>query len=109
MLFDARNPAAAQPGLGRWGPVVDGHNLPRNVWDPSAPEFSATVRLMIVTVLNEMGNSIQMGNQAYKDMPMDEVKRRLSTQCKNSDAVIHAPDIFFASSIGIGPPPVIEE
>lgn len=86
----ARNPTAAQPGLGGWGPVVDGHDLPRDVWDPSAPEFSSTVPLMVGTVLNEMGNSIQMGSPSHEDMPMDEVKRRLSAQFKNVDAVIDA-------------------
>jgi para-nitrobenzyl esterase len=87
----ARNPGAAQPGLGGWGPVVDGHDLPRNVWDPAAPEFSASVPLMVGTVLNEMGNSIQMGSPDFEDMPMEEVRKRMAAQFpRNSGAVIDA-------------------
>lgn len=87
----ARNPGAAQPALGGWGPVVDGKDLPRNVWDPAAPEFSASVPLLVGTVLNEMGNSIQMGSAAFEDMPMDEVRRRLAAQFGNdADTLIAA-------------------
>jgi para-nitrobenzyl esterase len=83
--------SAAQSGIGGWGPVVDGRDLPRNVWDPAAPETSATVPLMVGSVLNEMGNSIQMGSASYEDMSMDEVKQRLSKQFPGSaDAVIGA-------------------
>ncbi|HVB34357.1 MAG TPA: carboxylesterase family protein [Patescibacteria group bacterium] len=38
--------ALGAPGL-RWGPVVDGHSLPRNPFDPDAPKISATVPLLI--------------------------------------------------------------
>jgi para-nitrobenzyl esterase len=106
----ARNPGAAQPGLGGWGPVIDGHNLLRHVWDPAAPEPSADVPLLIGSVLNEMGNSVQMGNAALEDMPMDEVKKRLSKQFAHSDAVIdsiskehtiHKPFDIFAIAQGL--------
>lgn len=38
----------------RWGPVVDGHYLPRNPFDPTAPEESATVPVLIGTVETEV-------------------------------------------------------
>ena len=41
------------PGL-RLAPVVDGHSLPRNPFDPDAPEISATVPLLIGSVENEV-------------------------------------------------------
>ena len=87
----ANSPGGAQPGLGGWGPVVDGHDLPRNVWDPAAPEFSANVPLLVGNVLNEMGNSVQMGSAAYEDMTMDEVKTRLAKEFPGrADALIAA-------------------
>jgi para-nitrobenzyl esterase len=81
---------SGQPGLGGWGPVIDGKNLMRHVWDPAAPESAATVPLMVGSVLNEMGNSVQMGNPALEEMSMDEVKKRLSKQFPKSDALIEA-------------------
>jgi para-nitrobenzyl esterase len=41
------------PGL-RLAPVVDGHSLPRNPFDPDAPEISATVPLLIGSVETEV-------------------------------------------------------
>ena len=38
----------------RLAPVVDGHSLPRNPFDPGAPEISATVPLLIGSVENEV-------------------------------------------------------
>lgn len=82
---------AAQPGFGGWGPVVDGHDLPRQIWNPAAPDPSAKVPLLIGTVLNEMANSVQMGSAALEDMPMNEVKQRLAKQFPiTADALIDA-------------------
>jgi para-nitrobenzyl esterase len=82
--------SSGMPGVGGWGPVIDGRNLTRHVWDPTAPEASAGVPLLVGSVLNEMGNSVQMGNPTLEDMPMDEVKKRISQQFKNADGVIEA-------------------
>jgi para-nitrobenzyl esterase len=38
----------------RLAPVVDGHSLPRNPFDPDAPEISATIPLLIGTVETEV-------------------------------------------------------
>jgi para-nitrobenzyl esterase len=43
---------ALKPPLG-WGPVVDGHALPRHPFDPDAPAISAGVPLMIGSNLTE--------------------------------------------------------
>lgn len=63
-----------------WGPVVDGKLIPRNTWDPAAPEPSAGVPLIVGTVLNEQGNSVQMGNATLDGMDITDAKRRLATQ-----------------------------
>lgn len=63
-----------------WGPVVDGNVLPRHTFDPDAPSFSANVPLMVGSVLNEMANSVQMGEPNADAMPMEEVKNRLRAQ-----------------------------
>ncbi len=64
-----RNRSASPPGLMpampdarsmarslNWGPYVDGDVIPKQVWDPNAPEISAEVPLMVGTVLNEFLN-----------------------------------------------------
>ena len=45
--------AAAAAGGFRWGPVVDGNALPRHPFDPTAPDFSADVPVMIGTAETE--------------------------------------------------------
>ena len=86
----ARTPNSPELGFGGWGPVVDGRNLPRDVWAPSAPEASSEVPLLVGSVLNEMGNSVQMGDAALEGMSMDEVKTRLARQFRDPDALIEA-------------------
>ncbi len=43
----------AQPAPARFGPVVDGHALPRDPFDPDAPEVSADVPMIIGTTETE--------------------------------------------------------
>lgn len=83
------NPAAL-PGTGiNWGPVVDGRLIPRNTWDPAAPDASADVPLIVGTVLNEQNNSVQMGNPALDAMDMAEAKKRLNiTMGAHTDHVV---------------------
>jgi para-nitrobenzyl esterase len=59
---------------------VDGRSLPRHAWDPNAPEDSATVPLMVGSVLNEFGNSIQAGDPALDLMTAEEMRKRLGQQ-----------------------------
>jgi para-nitrobenzyl esterase len=76
-------PVPAAPGTGaglNWGPTVDGTSLPRHAWDPIAPEHSATVPLMVGSVLNEFGNSIQAGDPSLDTMTADEMRKRLGEQ-----------------------------
>ena len=76
-------PVSAAPGTGaglNWGPTVDGKSLPRHAWDPTAPEYSATVPLMVGSVLNEFGNSIQAGDPSLDSMKPEEMRKRLSEQ-----------------------------
>ena len=75
---------APVPGTGGaqvgWFPVVDGKNLPRSPWYPTAPTYSAKVALLVGNVLNEFTNSVQMGDATLDGMDMAEVKKRLSAQ-----------------------------
>ena len=76
-------PVPAAPGTGaglNWGPTVDGKSLPRHAWDPTGPEYSATVPLMVGSVLNEFGNSIQAGDPSLDSMKAEEMRKRLSDQ-----------------------------
>jgi para-nitrobenzyl esterase len=85
-------PASTMPGPSmaiNWGPVVDGKLIPRNTWDPAAPDDSADVPLMVGTVLNEQGNSVQMGDPTLDNMDMAEAKRRLAvTMHDHTDHVV---------------------
>ncbi|MEO8483722.1 MAG: carboxylesterase/lipase family protein [Acidobacteriota bacterium] len=76
-------PVAPPPGTGgglNWGPTVDGRSIPRHAWDPAAPEYSATVPLLVGSVLNEFGNSIQAGDPTLDAMSLDEARKRVSDQ-----------------------------
>jgi para-nitrobenzyl esterase len=53
-IQDAYYGDPAIPGLGS-GPVVDGHILPRDQWDPTAPSWSANVPLLVGSTETENG------------------------------------------------------
>jgi para-nitrobenzyl esterase len=78
-------------GVG-WTPIVDGKNIPQPTWYPGAPTMSATVPLMVGTVLNEFFTSALMGDPTLDDMSMDEAKRRLSVEFK--DRTEHIVEVF---------------
>ncbi len=56
--------AAARPPLG-FGPVIDGHVLPRHPFDPGAPEISADVPLLLGSNLTE--------RTFFGDTPLDAI------------------------------------
>jgi para-nitrobenzyl esterase len=45
--------AATSPEAGGAGPVIDGHTIPRQTWEPTAPEVSATVPMIIGSCKDE--------------------------------------------------------
>jgi para-nitrobenzyl esterase len=76
-------PTAPAPGTGggiNWGPTVDGKSIPRHTWDPTAPELSASVPLLVGTVLNEFANSVQTGDPTLDAMSLEDMKKRLTVQ-----------------------------
>jgi para-nitrobenzyl esterase len=52
----------------------------RTKLQPTAPEQSATVPLLVGTVLNEFANSVQAGDPTLDAMPIEEVRKRLTAQ-----------------------------
>ena len=68
---------------GRFGPVVDGKTLPANPFDPTAPEISASVPLLIGTVQTEV--TFFPGQQLD---PIDEaaLRERVKQTFRASDA-----------------------
>src|SRR5258705_6584551 len=52
-LLAAMGAAAGGGGGTRFGPVVDGHSLPRDPFDPDAPEVSADVPMIVGTTETE--------------------------------------------------------
>ncbi len=85
-------PGGNSPGSGmgiNWGPTVDGKILPNHSFDPTAPQASAKVPMIIGTVLNEFTNGI--GHPEYESMTIDEVKRRLKQRYGDkSDRILDA-------------------
>jgi para-nitrobenzyl esterase len=61
-----------RPGI---APVVDGKIIPRQPFDPAAPEVSQNVPLMIGTVLNEMTNGIN--HPEYESMTEAQVRQHV--------------------------------
>jgi para-nitrobenzyl esterase len=83
--------AGAPGGGGGFSPVVDGKNIPRHTWDPAAPDDSKNVPLLVGTVLNEMANSIQMGDATLDAMSADDMKKRITaTRGAKADGIIAA-------------------
>ncbi|HEY7838326.1 MAG TPA: carboxylesterase family protein, partial [Terriglobales bacterium] len=72
--------AGGGPGIGGFGPVVDGNILPRNSFDPDASPYSAQVPLIVGTVYNEFYNTVQMGDISLEDMTLAEARQRLSSR-----------------------------
>ncbi|MEO8595456.1 MAG: carboxylesterase/lipase family protein [Candidatus Solibacter sp.] len=68
----------AAPGAGRigWGPVVDGHTLPRHPFDPDAPEITAQVPMIIGTVMNERSPS--MTDAALESLGENDLKTQMA-------------------------------
>lgn len=72
-------PAPALPGTGlgfNWGPTVDGKTLPNHSFDPAAPSYSASVPLLVGTVLNEFTTSI--GRPELEQMTHEEMAKRVA-------------------------------
>jgi para-nitrobenzyl esterase len=69
-------PLPGMPGV-NWGPVVDGKLIPRDTWVPAAPDESASVPLIVGTVLNEANNSVQMGDASLEDVDEAGAKKLL--------------------------------
>jgi para-nitrobenzyl esterase len=85
MPFDKLAAAIQSPGLGGFGPVVDGKSLPHDPFDPSAPEESATVPLLIGTVEEEVN--------FFANTPLDpiddaDLHKRVKQTTRADDAAV---------------------
>jgi para-nitrobenzyl esterase len=73
---------------GLCGPVVDGRSLPRQPWDPQAPEESATVPMMVGSCSHEGSVFASWGSdQALFDLDEPGLRDRL-VQTGISDAAV---------------------
>ncbi len=73
---------AGAPGL-RFGPVVDGKTLPANPFDPTAPEISAGVPLLIGTTQTEV---TFFAGQQLDPIDAAAARRRIQQTFRASDA-----------------------
>jgi len=71
-------------------PVVDGRSLPRHPFDPTAPEISASVPMLIGTTATE--NTLLIGGPDPSTFSLDEtsLRTRLKTLFKAGDAEIES-------------------
>ncbi len=72
------------------GPVVDGRSLPRHPFDPTAPEISASVPMLIGTTATE--NTLLIGGPDPATFSLDEMslRTRLKTLFKTGDEEIES-------------------
>ncbi|HEU4619020.1 MAG TPA: carboxylesterase family protein [Gammaproteobacteria bacterium] len=74
----------SEPRIARLGvgPVIDGHVLPRNQWDPTAPAYSAAVPLIAGSTETENG---WVGPPPY-DLSDEDMLQRFAARLANGDA-----------------------
>ena len=73
-------------GGGGWGPVLDGKVIPAHPFDPSAPDISRNVPLLIGTCLNEFVNGVD--NPEVDTLTSEELLKRV-TQSHGDQAQEH--------------------
>jgi para-nitrobenzyl esterase len=88
-LLTAMREVTANGGW-RLGPVVDGRSLPRHPFDPTAPEISASVPMVIGTTATE--NTLLIGGLDPATFSLDEMslRTRLKTLFETGDAEIES-------------------
>ncbi len=70
------------PGL-RIGTVVDGKSLPSNPWEPTGPELSANIPLMVGTVETESTFSNEI---SYEELTDAELREQVKEETRAADA-----------------------
>ena len=80
-IQDAYYSEPAIPGFAA-RPVIDGHILPRNQWEPDAPPWSAGVPILLGSVETENG---WVGPPPY-DMAEDDMVKAFTDRIANGDA-----------------------
>lgn len=75
--------AAARLGF---SPVVDGRIVTRHPFDPDAPDISASVPMIIGTVLNEMSPS--MSNPTLESMTEEDVRKRAAERYGDKSGMV---------------------
>jgi len=78
-LAGSSGPSA--PGMGGWGPILDGKIIPANPFDPGAPAVSAAVPMLIGTCLNEMVNGTD--NPERETLTESELLKRVTERYKD--------------------------
>jgi para-nitrobenzyl esterase len=85
-LLPEMNPAQVWDRIG-WEPVVDGAILPSHPFDPAAPLCSATVPLLVGTVLNEFVTGI---DNPKLDSLTEDILREFAAKFGDPDRIIAA-------------------
>jgi para-nitrobenzyl esterase len=67
-----------------FSPVVDGHSLPTQPWDPVAPAVSATVPIIVGSTKDEM-TSLLMADPKYGTLTDAELRQRLPFMAPGKD------------------------
>jgi para-nitrobenzyl esterase len=68
--------AGGRPAGGGWGPILDGKVIPAHPFDPSAPDVSRDVPLLIGTCLNEFVNGVD--NPEVDSLTNEELQKRVA-------------------------------
>lgn len=86
-LLTAMHAVASKDGL-PLGPVVDGHSLPRHPFDPTAPEISASIPMLIGSTATETTFIIGAYDPAAFSLDEAGLRTRLRTLFKIGDAEV---------------------
>lgn len=81
-FYILRDALAQNPGVGGFGPVVDGRTLPTHIFDPSATTLSADVPLMIGSTETEVTWST---DQSYDNLDEQALRYYVSKALNTSD------------------------
>ena len=88
-FYILRDALAENPGVGGFGPVMDGSTLPAHVFDPAASSLSADVPLMIGSTETEVTwNTGQSYDELSDEALRYYVKQALNTDDRNANRAI---------------------
>ena len=106
LAFQAKYVSATRGTMGSFGPVVDGHYLPSNPFDPVAPAISKNIPLIVGTNKDETIFMFEHGPEAAKifNLDNDGLRQRVEKLLgPKADRTEHVIDVYRRSRPNASP------